>query len=134
MAIDVGKLKASYELDTKGFSTGAAKVSKGFTTLKAGAASAFTALQVGAARASLAIQAMASRVIAAARSFISFRTVMIAATLAFAAMTMAVKKSISLYAEFEVALNRLGNVSDRSLGAMRKDILACLQNLEPLLN
>ena len=38
MAIDVGKLRASYVLDTKGFTSGATKVSRGFTTMRKGAA------------------------------------------------------------------------------------------------
>ena len=45
------------------------------------------------------------------------------AVAAVASTAMILKTSISQFADFEVALNRLGNVSSRSLGSMRKDIM-----------
>ena len=48
---------------------------------------------------------------------------------AVAAVGAAAVISVKQFAEFEVALNRLGNVSDRSLGVMRKEILGMSSEL-----
>lgn len=46
-----------------------------------------------------------------------------------AAVGTAAVISVKQFADFEVALNRLGNVSDRSLGSMRKEILGMSSEL-----
>jgi len=56
------------------------------------------------------------------------------AAAAVVAAGVIVKTSISQFAEFEVALNRLGNVSSRSIGDMRKDILGVSSTLGSVSN